>query len=367
MIKRLRSSLPLAAFLAIGMPVLAQQQSLSDARQPGSVIVFPKFIPGVQPLPEGGTVPATEIKYTIVCPPGQRCDLGTSLTVRFHWVCPGETVFTEFVCKDTSFEVTSRINEKVVLIPDGSFPGVSTRVVPAAPCVGATNPAGRGYLIGFVIEPSTGAPVKFDGLIGEAVLRESGAALSAYGAIPIQADSQMPTFPASGSAVTTVGGALAFDGGTGHYEAVAGKIRGDVKFSNTAGPSTFTTGFLTLLTLDVQSNRPNNPVFVDLDFYGAVDGDPAFFLSTFTAFVCWTEQRIDVIDENLTQAFFGRDGSLVSGSATKVLYFPSDGYGPVGLLGLFESIEGPTAGAAMRAYITPFFSDGVSVTTSFVP
>lgn len=353
--------------LATGMPVLAQQQTPNDAQRPGSVIVFPKFIPGTQPLSEGGRVPATEIRYTIVCPLGQRCDPGTSLTVRFHWVCPGDTVFNHFICKDTSFEVTSGINEKVVLVPDGSFPGVSTRTIPAPPCVGPTNPAGRGYLIGFVIDPTTGAPVKFDGLIGDAVLRESGAALSAYTAIPIRADAALPTFPASGSAITTVAGSLAFDGGRGHYQALAGKIQGDIKYTDTAGPVTFTTGFLTLLTLDVRSNRPNNPIFLDLRFHGTAGGDPEFSLSTMTAFVCWTEQRIDVIDENLTQAFLGRSGTLISGQATKVFYFPGDGSGPVALLGLFENIEGPTAGAAMRAYITPMFSDGVPVTALFAP
>ena len=44
-----------------------------------------------------------------------------------------------------------------------------------------------------------------------------------------------------------------------------------VRYESLTGP-TLTDGFLTLLTLDVKSNRPNNPVFVDLDFFG---GNPS--------------------------------------------------------------------------------------------
>ena len=131
------------------------------------------------------------------------------------------------------------------------------------------QPYGSGYLIGYVIDPNTGVPVKFDGLIGDAVLRESGIALASYGAIAIQAAPNLPTFPAIGSAITTKDGALAFDGSAGHYQAVTGRTRGDVRFTNTTGPTTFATGFLTLLTLNVRANRPNNPVFLDLDFYGS--------------------------------------------------------------------------------------------------
>ena len=78
---------------------------MRDAHQPGSVIVFPKFIPGTVPLVEGGTAPATEIEYTLVCPPGQTCTPDQSLTVRFHWVCPGDAVFSQFVFKETDFEI----------------------------------------------------------------------------------------------------------------------------------------------------------------------------------------------------------------------------------------------------------------------
>src|SRR4029077_6859520 len=114
----------------------------------------------------------------------------------------------------------------------------------------------------------------------------SPTALAGYNAIPIQADPKL----ANGAAVqTNANGALLFDGAAGPYQAVTGQIAGDVRYTNlTTGP-TFTLGVLTLLTLDVKSNRPNNPVFVDLDFFG---GNPSNIgnenqLSTFTEFICW--------------------------------------------------------------------------------
>src|SRR6516162_617173 len=82
-----------------------------------------------------------------------------------------------------------------------------------APCTG-------GYLIGWVIDPASDTPIKFYGLIGDAVVRISGTALAGYNAIPIQADPSL----ANGAAVSTNGnGALMFDGAPGHYQAVTGQ------------------------------------------------------------------------------------------------------------------------------------------------
>src|SRR5947209_10404639 len=111
-------------------------------------------------------------------------------------------------------------------------------------------------------------------------------------------------------------------GTDGHYQAVTGRVFGDVRYTNaTTGPS-FTTGFITLLTLDVISNRSNNPVFVPLNFYG---GNPSALgntnvISTFTEFICWTEQRIDVINGNLNTNLLGRKGVFASGEADKFAF-----------------------------------------------
>ena len=265
-----------------------------------------------------------------------------------------------------------------MLVSDGSTPnfygsGLPTKIVPAAPC-------SRGYLIGWVISLNNDQPIKFDGLIGNAVLRP-GSQLSGsptvratYNAIPIQADPAL----ANGAGITTnANGALLFDGGAGHYQAVTGQVLGDVMYTNlTTGP-TFTRGILTLLTLDVKSNRPNNPVFVDLDFFG---GNPSLIgsenqLSTFTEYICWEEVAIDAIDSNLTTRFMGREGVVVSDQAMKVDIFgiPDDS-GPTTLLGFSETLEGGTFPSAPtspgpwpRASFSGLFNSSVPAPTHFLP
>jgi hypothetical protein len=133
------------------------------------VIVFPKFIKGSVSLAEGGTAPSTEIEVGVICPLFETCPEGQSVKIRFHWVCPGPQN-TNLVCQATAFDVIATVHEKIVLVPDGVFAGVSNHTVPGAPCP-------RGYLIGWVID-SSDRPIKFDGLIGDAVLRESGTALA---------------------------------------------------------------------------------------------------------------------------------------------------------------------------------------------
>src|SRR5438552_1896485 len=124
-------------------------------------------------------------------------------------------------------------------------------------------------------------PIKWDGLIGDAVLRGPNidvgggrlrsTAVASYSGIAIQADPAL----ANGALITLgSGGELLFDGAPGHYQAATGKNYGDIKFDN---PTARTSGvtplnalnetWLILLTLDVRSGRPNYPTFVDLDFF----------------------------------------------------------------------------------------------------
>jgi hypothetical protein len=356
-IKRARSLLLLIPALALAMPAFAQDRdpTLSDSQEPGSVIVFPKFIRGTVTV-DGVVTPQTEIEYTVQCPTAleDTCPLHQTVLVRFHWVCPG----SPSICRETDFFIPSTVNEKVVLTPNGvPFPGVTSpgagQIAPRAECP-------RGYLIGWVVDPTTLQPIRFDGLIGDAVLRVSGTAVSAYNAIPIQAAAGPQRGP-----ITLVGGALRFDGLDNHYQAVTGAILGDVKYVRQVGTGgTFTDTFLTLLTLDVQSNRPNDRVFVDLEFFG---GNPSVIgneneLSTSASFVCWQEFQLDTdIDENLNQVFMGRKGTFQSDTAVT-------GAGvPVTLLGLVEVDEGPAPEPLDRSYITSLSNDSVPIPTSFVP
>jgi hypothetical protein len=359
-----RLAVALVPALALAMPAFAQVRDtkLSDSQEPGSVIVFPKFIQGSVALPEGGAAPASEIEIGVVCPKGVICPEHEPVKIRFHWVCGTSEadLAGSFFCHETDFDVTATVFEKIVLVPDGSFAGVSTKQVPAAFCP-------RGYLIGWMIRPSDDKPIKFDGLIGDAVLRESSTAQAAYPAIPIQADPAL----GSGALVTTNGnGALMFDGAPGDYLAVTGRVLGDVRYDTQTGP-TFTRGSLTLLTLDVKSNRPNNPVFVDLDFFG---GFGSFIgnenqLSTSTEFICWEEVFLTDIDPGLVTTVMGRKGVFASAPAEKVGIFGiQDETGPTTLLGLSETLEGPfpTAPWSRASYYT-LLNDSVVVPTRFLP
>jgi hypothetical protein len=365
--------------LALAAPAFAQVRgpTLSDATEPGSVIVFPKFVNGsAVPLPDGGVAPITELEIGVVCPKGVTCAEHQPVKIRFHWVC-GTTeanLAGSFICQETDFDVTATVFEKIVLVPDGTpqdgyATGLPTKTVPAAPCPG-------GYLIGWVITPTSDTPIKFDGLIGDAVMRPgstttgSPLAEAGYNAIPIQADPNL----VNGAAITTnANSALMFDGGAGHYQAVTGQVMGDMRYTNlTTGP-TFTLGALTLLTLDVKSNRPNNPVFVDLDFFG---GNPSAIgnenqLSTSTEFICWEEIPITSINPNLTTTLMGRKGVFVSAPAKKVGIFGiQDETGPTTLLGLAETLEGgvfPPVAPWPRASFSNLFNSSVAVPTRFLP
>jgi hypothetical protein len=352
--------------LALAAPAFAQTRptTLSDSQEPGSVIVFPKFIQGsvALPAPEG-VAPASELEIGILCPKGQTCSEHQAVKIRFHWVCGTREadLAGSFICAETDFDVTATVFEKIVLVPDGAFAGVSTKSVPAAKC-------NRGYLIGWVIRPSDDQPIKFDGLIGDAVLRESATAQTGYPAIPIQAD---PALATNAAVTTNRDGALIFDGAAGHYLAVTGRVFGDVRYNQRVTGPTFNRSFLTLLTLDVKSNRPNNPVFVDLDFFG---GSGSLIgnenqISTSTDFICWEEVPIDVIDPNLVSSEMGRKGVFASAPAEKVGIFGiSDESGPVTLLGLSESREGPKPTAPWaRETIYTLSNDSVPVPTKFKP
>ena len=88
-----------------------------------------------------------------------------------------------FICQEADFDVTAAVFEKIVLVADGApqngyASGLRTKTVPAVPVL-------AGILIGWAITPTSDTPIKFDGLIGDAVVRTSGTAQAGYNAIPI--------------------------------------------------------------------------------------------------------------------------------------------------------------------------------------
>jgi hypothetical protein len=239
---------------------------------------------------------------------------------------------------------------------------------------------------------NTGQAIKWDGLIGDAVIRGpnnvasttnvllgSSTAVTAYAGITIQADPAL----ALSAPVSTDGNQLHFSGNLGEYLGATGVLYGDVKFdneapANAAGPNpnnAFSQTFLILLTLDVSSNAPNNPTFVPITFHNESSAtvstsDPLFEAptDTFWEFVCWTQVQLTTMDDNLTQANQGtRKGTFVAGPAEKFAFGGTgDVTGPVTLLGLVHTVEGTLANSYMeRSYIFTPYNDSIFAVTDF--
>jgi hypothetical protein len=302
--------------------------SLGVAQEPGSLMVFPYFKAGTVNV-SGQDLAKTEIHIGVTCPSGVTCPENEPIKLDAHWVCPGsENPNTSFVCKATDFVLFTTVNGKITLNPNGQSAMPTGGYVPAAPCP-------EGYLIVFVVNLFD-QPIKFDGLIGDAVVRLSDGALSAYSGVPDLA----------GAAFT-------------------GQLSGDVKFDNTTVSPLYSNTFLVLLTLDAQSNLPNNPTFVPITFYNAKQAPT----STETNFVCWQKVDITKLNASLNQTSQGSaEGSFVSGQAVKVqIQGITDSSGPATLLGLVLTTEGSQPNGVAREYITAPLNNSIGVPTTFVP
>jgi hypothetical protein len=390
----------MASLLLIGTLVgssIAQTRSLilNDPTEPGSVIVFPKFIRGNVTVDGLPGQPRSEFAVGITCPPNTGlCAEKVTYKIKFHWVCgTDENPLSSFICREQNFEAFVTMNGKIIFNTEGTTaPGNF---------VATTPPCQRGYLIGWMVDLFD-QPIKFDGLVGEAVLRETGTAVMAYKGYTIQADPALPPYTPSTSKTPTpitlgTSGnglqSLVFDGGPGHYLAATGVIISDVEYDKTtaavAGVSSGSHSTnLTLLTLDVHSNQPNFPTFVPLKFWSAQED----LHSTSVDFVCWTEIGLLGFDPDLTSGQVGsRKGVMVAGPAFK---FPiggiNDQAGRVTLIGLVDTQEGPTAASPAcqagtgapnplpcipiertsgneRSFMYEVYNDSVPVPTQFVP
>jgi hypothetical protein len=326
--------------VALGLTAPTVALELNDSEQPGSVLVFHKFL---RPA-NTDTVPVTQFEISVVCPAGD-CDEDVQL--RGRWVCPGNQ--ENFRCYKTDISLSIAVNG-TALINSANFD-------PPPPC-------NQGFLVVWVVN-GDGQPIKFDRLIGNAVIREADGSAGAYNALPIQAASVLSE-GARTDIFTNVGndignaGDLKFDGGATHYKALSGKIFGTVRYE-TARIHTF----LTLLTLDVLAGSANFPTFVDLYFYKE---NGTLALSTNTHFVCWTEVRLREIHRGLRESPGMRKGLVESVSAEKVSFRGfSDTAGDVTLVGIVETKERNGLGEIIREYAYSLFHDATTVPTLFDP
>jgi hypothetical protein len=346
--------------LGTAMPSFAQppQTTPSDVAEPGSVVVFPKFLKGTIAV-DGVARVATEIEVRARCPRDTTCSENESVKIRFHWVCPGsEDISAKHICKDAAFTVVLPIGGKASFNPEGPRH--------LDDMIGAIPPCPKGYLIGWAIDSTTDRPIKYDGLTGTAVLRDSRGEIDSYEAIAIPAEPDMAMRADIATDIDSRTGspALVFDGGAGHYQAVARAVPLKLEHHKFTGPLSSSEAVLTVLTLDVRLNRPNYPTFIDLDFAG----DAEAHASASWNFTCWTEIQHPKIDTSFTLAGARlRNGVVISGQATKVpLAGISDIPGPVTLLGLVPADKGHGHPTMTPAYITKTFDDS-KPTTVFLP
>jgi hypothetical protein len=392
-----KCALLLIPAFALAMPASAQTRDprLADNDEPGSYIVFPKFVNMPPVSVDGALLPRTEIEIGVVNPPNTGVVLPehTTVKVRFHWVCPGDqSITSKFVCKEVDFDVFLSINGKLAFSADGSPINANSPRVPAPPCK-------NGYLVAWVINNSD-QPIKFDGLIGDAVIRGpaltagpsagSATAVEGYKAITIQASAAAATNSLIATPIDPATGtpSFVFDGAPGNYKAITGKLYGDVRFDReTAGGgpapvNALSRTFLIFLTLDVRSNRPNNPTFVPLVFYNeslatVSTSNPLFEARTSTSweFLCWSQVQLSTIDQNLTQVFQNtRKGVVIAGPAegdsfigiNDPPYTPGDPSRT--LIGMVQTTEGTAAnGYQERGYIFQMYNDSDPIPTRFVP
>jgi len=331
-----------AVGVMLAVPISAQAQpsaaAVNDPEAPGSVLVFPKFIKGTVVTVDAETLPMTEIQISVTCPNGSLCAEGTGVRLRARWVCPAT-----FTCGAVGFDLFTTVNGTLWFDPSNLTRAPGDPWVPVAPCA-------RGYLIVWAID-AFGRAIKYDALIGHAIIRESPKSAGAYRGIPIQAVSTQ----AAGAPTDVNGnGALDFDGLT-EYTAVAGKIFGTVRYERLTKPVIETS--LILLTLDVKTNRPNDPTFVDLRFYNQDEQ----VISTSTAFTCWAEVRLTDIDGNLDEVSQGSRKGLVESDTAEN---PAGGF--VSLIGLIETKEHKGT-SIRREYSLAPYTDGVPIATTFTP
>jgi hypothetical protein len=337
--KWIRVSLLLMLSMALAIPAMAQRRDpiLADSQEPGSVLVFPKFLTG-----KVDGEPRSEFEIGITCPknldgsPGV-CEQETDVKLRAHWVCPGGQEYADkHICAETNFDLKSTVFGTIRINPNRA---------PTPSCE-------AGYLIVWVIDLS-GRPIKYDALIGTGILREMAGGVSAYNGIPIQA-----TAGDEPGSIRTAG--LAFNGEAGGYQAVTGQVQGTVTYDQLVH-SPYTVTALTLLTLDVLSNRPNNPTFVNFNFYS----ENEVLLSTFHEFICWTQVLLSDINPNLTAMGLSRKGLFVSNQAINVPIGGIAGIvGPVTLLGIVETV---TYNGDLRAYSYSLYTNSLPVPTTFDP
>jgi hypothetical protein len=363
--KRLFALFALLLGLSLTTAMTAWATTPTDSEEPGSVLVFPLFETGAT-TQDGVLTPVTQIEISITrCPSGSTVDSCTTdfaedVNLHADWVCPASP-FQFQVCQEADFTLESTPKGTILINPANL--GTPCPALPATQPPGCiqlvpTPPCPQGYLIVWVVDDNE-QPIKFDRLLGDAVIREPaitpGGLAFAYNAIPIQAAATL----ADGAVIPGGSTALNFNGAA--YKQVTGKVYGSVHFDDPTPTHLVRTDFV-LLTLDVISNAFNNPTQVNFNDFNENQNQH----SGSRLFTCWDRTNILTIDRSANIGF-GVKGLWESTSAKDLPFFPGGTVGPVTVLGLNITSEGTTMVGIDRQYALPFLNNSVGVSTSFVP
>jgi hypothetical protein len=291
----------------------------NDSSEPGSVLVFYKFEAGNdEPVsiltPDQGIVPQNAFQVTVTCPNGSMCPTsGQTVRLKGHWVCAGD-------CSENDFHVSATVNGTILFDTGNIYYSLNPR--PAGAVFVTPPTCAEGYLILWVVNDLDQA-IKFDGLMGHEVIRDTPFTSRAINGLPIQAAESLNTLDPTD---VNGNGALDFDGT--EYHAITGTIYGSVEFNEDTS--------LTLLTLDVDSGRPNNTTDVDLLIYNQDE----LGASAHAHFTCWDDFNVkDFIGE--APSSFGREGLIQSTNASQTA--PDGTTKKVTLIGIVETEEEFTA------------------------
>jgi len=337
-------------------------KALDDSERPGSALVFPFFQVGTVTTAEFGSQPVTLFEISVKCPKGATCLDGQDIDIRIEWVCEG-FVSSNSPCQENSAILHTTVNGTIFFGAPDSVANGGTGPTPCNPTPQPQEalencgtvpvpPCGFGYLLALVVS-EFGTPIKFDGLTGDAVYRQTKDVAAAYKAIPIQAGPGLSTGSSTVSGLPA--NELEFNGS--NYQGVTGKIIESVRYPfSTATGSVQTT--LILLTLNTLSNRVNFDTDVDLNFYDEFEQGT----TVSTSLNCW-----DFIPLHfLGLSNFGTKGLFFSTSAVKVASFGvADTAGNVTLLGLILVEEFDSARTLKRQYFLPLLNDGTFVDADY--
>jgi hypothetical protein len=344
--------------LVVAAPAAVWGQTLNHSLEPGSVMIFPKFLTGTVDSGDGTLLPRSAFEISVVCPPGTAIKdkfctdplSGAFATVylRAKWVCPPGVTSDPKFCAEKDFTLTTTVNGTLWINPE-NIPGTGVAQTGPDPLV-ARPLCPQGFLIVWVVDNLTNLqPISFNGLFGDAVLRPSAVThTAAYNGLTIETVSSLTTgLPVTGSTKDD----LEFNG-TGYREptnALFGTVRYD---DATSGIQTFID--LVVLNQDAGTNLSEDN-FTHFDFYNEIEGTTSGDVDV----ICYKEVSLSGDLAITAQSMQGVKGSVRANNNN------SSGGSAWPILGIIETQELIPTTPYLRGYAYSMYDDRSTECTGF--